>query len=325
MRIVSIYGVLGEISPNNQFSVTYPYWEETFPLYSDFSKKYGLSPVCAIENLPSTEKGLEIILDVNEAGVLLSTFKKEQELLKTFWSMSKSSQKAFRMFFFFGALRYHFCSLIRAYTQEAKENIRLLEIPNYPFVLEKKDVFTQKKLCPKWISDVPVSKLNAYTTGGEYPESLFYEMTAFLTSARSLLDSLLPIIKVLGLHKLGSSPSQRSYHEFMNKIRLYKLPIHLETFLIENWTSWASKLADYRDCLLHYEVLSPTCLPYLMTIHSENRIIALQTWLPDNPEEKSVKNYKFDKHIEYLTYAHMTYLTMLDFLTQFTKLLLDNR
>ena len=60
-----------------------------------------------------------------------------------------------------------------------------------------------------------------------------------------------------------------------------------------------------------------------MTIHSENRIIALQTWLPDNPEEKSVKKYKFANHIEYLTYAHMTYLRMLEFLMQFTKFLLD--
>lgn len=323
MRIVSVYGVLGEISPNDQFSVIYPYWDERFPSYSDFFKKYGLSPVCVIRNLPSIKKELEIIVEANESGTLLSTFKKEQELLKAFWDMSKISRKAFRLFFFFGALRHHFCSLIRAYTEIAQENIRVVEISN-PFVLEKKDVFTQKKLCPQWISYVPVSELNAYTTGWQYPESLFYEMTAFLTSARSLLDSLVPIIKALGLHKLGSPPNERSYQKFMNKIKLYKLPIRFETFFIENWASWASKLTDYRDCLLHYEVLSPASLPYLMTIHSENRIIALQTWLPDNPEEKSVEKYRFDSHMEYLTYAHMTYLRMLKFLGQFTKLILDN-
>jgi len=49
----------------------------------------------------------------------------------------------------------------------------------------------------------------------------------------------------------------------------------------------------------------------MMAIRSESNIIALQTWLPDNPEDKpkhSNKKYRFDEHIEYLSYAHMTYL-----------------
>jgi hypothetical protein len=110
----------------------------------------------------------------------------------------------------------------------------------------------------------------------------------------------------------------------MNKITRYNLPIHLETFLSKNWT-WASKLIEYRDCLLHYEVLSPVSLPYVMTIHSERRIIALQTWLPDNPESRSIKGYRFDEHLEYLSYVHTTYLHMLDFVTQFAKLALDSK
>ena len=47
-RFVSQYGVLGEISSDQRFSVRSPYWSESFSSYSLFFKKYGLSPICRL-------------------------------------------------------------------------------------------------------------------------------------------------------------------------------------------------------------------------------------------------------------------------------------
>lgn len=242
------------------------------------------------------------------------------------WDLANHiSDSAFRVHFYFGALRYHLCSIVKTYIEMATDlSSRVLVIPNFARALQDKESFTQRELCPKWISNVPVSEMGAFTSGGDYPEAVFYEMMAFLTSARSLLDSLIPVLKALPSNKRGSPPKERSYHSFMNKIAKYNLPIHIVNFLNTNWT-WASKLIEYRDCLLHYEVLSPACVPFVIAVHSERRMIALQTWLPDNPESRSVKKYKFDEHIEYLSYAHITYLHILDFITYIAKFILNQK
>ena len=97
----------------------------------------------------------------------------------------------------------------------------------------------------------------------------------------------------------------------MNSIGKCPMPTNLVDFLTKNW-AWVSKLIEYRDCLVHKEILCRSSLPNIMGIHTENRVIALLAWLPDNPEAHSVKSFKFDDHIEYLTYAHKTYVRLLD-------------
>lgn len=322
--IVSHYGVIGEISRNRRFSVISPYWDETLPSYSQFFKKYGLSPVCHIYRHPTVkEKELIIFLKVDDSVALLSTLHKEKELQEILFDLAHISRSAFKVLFYFGALRYHLCSLVKTYIETATDFSGNLTIPGLNLELQDKDSFTRRKLCPTWIFNVPVSEIGAITLSGAYSEAIFYEMMAYLTSARSLLDSLLPILKALPSIGRGENPpKERSYHSFMNKITKCTLPNHLVDFLNKNWT-WASKLIDYRDCLLHYEILSPASLPYIIAVHSERRIIALQTWLPDNPESRSIKKYKFDEHIEYLSYAHITYLRLLDFAAYISKCTLD--
>lgn len=325
MRIVSNYGVLGEISPNHQFSVISPYWDETFPSYSHFFKKYNLSPVCCmIRNPTAAEKELVILVKADNSGALLSTLEKEQELLKTLWDLANISHSAFRVHFYFGALRYHLCSLVKTYTEMATDlSSRVLVFPNLR--LQDKESFAQKELCPKWISNVPVSEMGAFTPSGDYPEAIFYEMMAYLTSARSLLDSIVRVFELRPSIVLPKAVRKtHSFHKLLNNIQKCKMPDDLKDSIIKSRV-WASNLIEYRDCLLHYEVLSPASLPFVIVVHSESRIIALQTWLPDNPESRSVKKYKFDEHIEYLSYAHITYLHILDFITYIAKFILNQK
>jgi hypothetical protein len=316
VRIVSQYGVLGEISSDRHFSVISPYWNESFSSHSLFLKKYGLSPVCHLYKHPSLKgKELIILLETEGSGAISPTLNKEEELRKILFELVHKSLSAFQVLFHFGAMDYHLCSLAKAYTQLATASSDILKIPGSKLALEDKESFVQKKLSPRWISAVPVSKVGAFTIGTDSAEAVYYEMMAYLTSARSLLDSLMPILNLAFGRKIAL-PNR--YTVFMKKLSKYDVPTCLKDFLSKNWV-WVSKMTDYRDCVIHAMFPSTSPLPLsMMAIHSEHNIIALQTWLPDNPEDKpkhSNKKYRFDEHIEYLSYAHTTYLRMLNFVT----------
>lgn len=321
VRIVSKYGVLGEISSDGHFSVISPYWNESFSSYPLFLKKYGLSPVCRLSRDQSLGgKELIILLETEDSGVVSSTLHKEKELQEILFDLAQRSLSAFQVLFYFGAMRYHLCSLAKAYTELAIASFDTLKIPGSDEALEDKDSFIQKKLSPRWISAVPVSKVGAFMIGTDSAEAVFYEMMACLASARSLLDSLMPIFN-LRFGRKNALPG--SFNDFMKKLCTRDVPTCLKDFLSKNWT-WVSKMIDYRDCVIHARFPSTSPLPSsMMAIHSEHNIIALQTWLPDNPESRSVKKYRFDEHIEYLSYAHATYSKMLDFVTYVLKYVFD--
>lgn len=325
VQIVSQYGILGEIEFSRQFSVKSPYWDEIFPLYSQFFTKYGLSPVCQLYENQYCKEKQTIFLKTDISGVILSTLPKEKEMEEILFDLAKVSPLAFRILFDFGALRYHLSRLVKTYIEVSADFSHILTIPKIDLTLENKDLFVSKKLCPKWVKNVPVSKIGAYVLSGDYPETIFYEMTAYLTAARTLLDSLIRLFKALpSIRRSANAPTEKSFRSFVEKMASYALPVCLENLINEN-RNWVFKLIDYRDCLLHYEILSPSSLPYLMVIHSENSLIAVQTWLPDNPETKSRHKYEFEEHIEYLSYAHATYIQLIDFVFDFSKCILSGK
>lgn len=175
------------------------------------------------------------------------------------------------------------------------------------------ELFHQKnsKLSLGWLSKVPLREVGISQLGSGYAEGVFYEMLAYLTSARALLDALMPILKSRPSIKFRKGTT-RSFNKFTTHIQDSQVPIPLANFLTENWKAWASKLIEYRDCALHYEILSPNAWPSVIAVHSDHRVVALNAWLPDNPEARSSKNYKFNTHVEYLSYAHEAYLQLLD-------------
>lgn len=274
--IVSHYGILGEVLLDRRFSVTSPYWDETLPSYAQFSQKYGISPVCLIDN-----DGFFQFLQPENSGIS-STLDKEVELRGLCFDLaahhSKELRKAYMTHFYFGALRHNLCSLVKAYLETAKRFSRTLAIPGHSLQLQEKDSFLATKsprLPLRWISRVPVSKVGHANLSSGYAEAVFYQMMAYLTSARSLLDVF------------HIDPTERT---------------------------WTSKLKGYTGCLIHHKILSPSLLPSVTAVHSERRIVALQTFLPDNPRAR--KKFKFEDYIEYLSYAHTTYLRLLDLLSE---------
>jgi|WetSurMetagenome_2_1015567.scaffolds.fasta_scaffold30491_1 hypothetical protein len=327
-QVLSEYGVIGQVETNKQFSIKPFHWKETFQTYADFSLKYGISPICKIYKKQYPDKQSILFLRKNEQGSISVTFHEEQAIDNTLRQCRKHSDlsgSTFRVSFNLGASQYHLRCMVKAYVRIAEEE------SIYPFLklsldVEDKESFTLKKFVPKWIANVPVSKIGAYTTSGDSAETIFYEMMAFLTAVRSLLDSLVRILKIVPSIRNGIG-DKRSFQVLMNRNRKdknYPLPSCFKKLIDKNY-DWLSDAIEYRDCLLHYQILSPSVLPYFMVIHSENKLIAVQTWLHDNPgqDARSISGYSFDKHYEYLSYAHATYLRMLNFVSKFSNYVLN--
>lgn len=166
--------------------------------------------------------------------------------------------------------------------------------------------------------------MHCFSLSSDYVEVIFYEMMAFLTALRSSLDALVRIMKFLPSvrNEIGN---ERSFHVLMKKLKNrkdYPLPPFLKE-LIERNRDWLTKAIDYRDCLLHCEMLSQSVFPNLFVFHSEDELIALQTWLPDNPSANSTRLFKFENRIEYLSYAYVTYIHILDFVGEVSNYVLQ--
>lgn len=317
--IVFQYGILGEILSNNKFSVIHPFWEETLSSYVDFFKKYDLLPVCHVKRSSSEIENIFQFFEVNNIGTFSSILKKENEIhQKSLHFVSSNSSflnSVFKTHFYLGALRYHLCALVKAYVKAARIFSNTLKIPVSQKLQEKKVFLKRHKLSLDWISDVPVVEINVSTLGTGNSEPIFYEMMAYLTSSRSLLDALMHVIRTIpDVKESGKSPP-KSFREFMDKIqkneKKYHVSASITKYLIENWY-WLSNLIEYRNCIIHEGILSRTELPSVSVVHSDHKILALFAWLPDNPKERSINKFTFNNHIEYLSYAHKTYLQLVE-------------
>lgn len=302
--IISNYGITGEILPDRRFLVRHPYWDEAFPSYAHFCRKYGMSPICLNERNEIYGKNIFVFNTIDKEIELTSNF--AISLAK--WQMSAT----YTTIFYFEALRHSLCSIVKAYMETASEFSRVLSIPSGRQLQEKDSFLPNSKLPIKWVQSIPISKINATMLNSSNSDSIFYEMMAYLTSARSLLDSLVRILKLRPSISLPKAVRKNpSFHKLINNIEKCKMPDNLKDSIIKSWV-WAKNLVEYRDCLLHYSILSKSSLPAVMVIHSENRVVAIFVWLPDNPQVRKAKDFKFDIHLDYLGYAHETYLKLFD-------------
>jgi len=315
--VISTYGISGEISPDKQFSTTYPYWDESFQSYPHFCKKYGMSPISLIVRDEKYGRDLVLIASTYSArNVISSTFDKEIELntnlasVLSHWNASATN----KVIFYLNALRHNLVSIIKAYNETALGFSRVLAIPNSVKgqLPEKDSLLPNSNLPINWIRKLPIERVGASMVGSGFCEDVFYDMVGYIASARILLDSLVGVLRNRSSIVLTNTINRKSsYHKLNNDIQNCKMPDDLRNFIVKN-REWTSTLINYRNCMTHYEILSRTARPSVMIIHSENRVIAQFIWLPDNPEAFSKKKFSFDKHIDYLGYAHSTYLKIVD-------------
>jgi hypothetical protein len=220
----------------------------------------------------------------------------------------------YEFIFYLDAFQYNLSSIIRSYIETSTDVSQSLEIPSQKRSFQNNDdsFLRNNKLPIKWIQNLPIKKVNATVLHSRNSASIFFEMIAFLSSARSLLDSLVRFIRFRPAIEFPKPVRKNpSFHKLKNNIEECKMPINLKNEIVKSW-NWVSDLIDYRDCLLHYTVLHRSPLPYILALHSEKRTIGLFAELPDNPKARKIRDFQFDKKLDYLGYAHSTYLKLFD-------------
>lgn len=128
---------------------------------------------------------------------------------------------------------------------------------------------------------------------------VFYEVDAFLGSARRVYES---IRKVLWKHYRG--PRERSRWSSIRKVLSSQnsVPENFLSTLLDSWKEIGEQLAAYRDCVAHYDPLTPGHTTCWIDLHDGRWGMTVK--LPANPADQSRLSFDFTSGPEALTYCH---------------------
>lgn len=145
----------------------------------------------------------------------------------------------------------------------------------------------------------PKSLVNFSMIGSSLdPPIVYYELEALITEARRSYDATRHIL----WRQFG--PGKGNYPNSFAKIlpRCDRLPDGLRERLSTSWSTFGERLADYRDCLMHYPPIKPVN-EFAQMKQLEAGIWSVSFWLPDNPESRSSQKFEFRSCIDGLTYG----------------------
>jgi|SRR5215204_1996956 len=127
---------------------------------------------------------------------------------------------------------------------------------------------------------------------------VFYEIDAFLGAARRVYES---IAKVLWKHYYpGVSGRWKSIRNAVKSLDKVSPPFATE--LRQSWDTYGEKLADYRNCVAHYDPLTDGSTTCWMGWYGNRWGMTVK--LPANPKEQSRKAFDFKSGPEALSYCH---------------------
>ncbi|MFI9504777.1 hypothetical protein [Nocardia sp. NPDC052566] len=127
---------------------------------------------------------------------------------------------------------------------------------------------------------------------------IFYEIDALLGSARRVYEV---IRKVLWKHH-GSGSSGR-WRSIRTAVKSPLLPAEFAKTLENSWDTHGETLADYRDCVAHYDPLTNGQTTCWMDRFDGRWGTTVK--LPANPSEKSRLRFDFESGPDALQYCHM--------------------
>jgi len=141
-----------------------------------------------------------------------------------------------------------------------------------------------------------VDKSNVGTFG--YQTEPYYEFEALLGAARRSYDALRYLLWQRFGNTKGSTP--RSLEALLKTSN--HIPEQLQKKLKASWEEHGVLLTQYRDCIHHYVPVDFGLASAFMSRHS-SRAWTTKMRIPDNPEARSKKQFKFALDRDALTYA----------------------
>jgi hypothetical protein len=144
------------------------------------------------------------------------------------------------------------------------------------------------------------------TSGNTTDPRVFYELDAFLGAARRLYESMRKVLwKHYGTGRTGRWRSIRTAIESVDIV-----PAPFAKRLAESWKLFGEMLADYRDCVAHYDPLTDGGTTCWMERYGNRWGMSVK--LPANPKQKNRRSFDFANGPEALSYCHTVACHLVD-------------
>ncbi|KAF0957352.1 hypothetical protein [Rhodococcus sp. T7] len=150
------------------------------------------------------------------------------------------------------------------------------------------------------------------TEGNFNNPRVFYEIDALLGSAKRVYES---IRKVLWKH-YAPGPQGR-WKSIRKAVESPDIPEPFRSELRLSWDTYGETLADYRNCVAHYDPLTDGATTCWMERYEDRWGMTVK--LPSNPSAKSRSGYNFDSGPEALRYCHSIAAHLVDLSEQLTR------
>lgn len=143
------------------------------------------------------------------------------------------------------------------------------------------------------------SELEASGYGG-YDEKPHYEFDALVTAARRSYD----VMRYLLWNYFGSGGGSVPASFYRTLPLCTKLLPSLSSRLQQSWSQFGVKLTDYRDCIQHYVPIGPgSDSSHVQMTKLQGVAWSTSFYIPDNPEAKSKKHFRYTSSLDALTYG----------------------
>lgn len=232
-----------------------------------FSANYGLNPVLMIES----SKGTDVEILLSKLGVALGF------PISALYSSPPGNpallSKMIPLTYDLGAAIHHCRNLAKAYASTLSQYQRILSIDGHV---------------------EPEFDLASF---GRQLEP-YYELDALLSAGRRIYDKIGHCIWQAFEGNDGGMP--RSFPDLL--ARLTRCPEPLKERLRWSWVNVGSKLRDYRDCTQHF-ASTDVGLGHVTMKRLAKGLWVAWARIPDNPETKSKKKFKYNADHDALTYG----------------------
>ncbi len=233
-------------------------------------KTYGVRPILYTERLSSGEERTFLLPTKIEKGSQILELELT-DLEQVALGKEIPPFHTFNLSYVVGAVAYHCKRLAEVYCRICRDFVR------FPS---------------------PFSKLRPdQAIYGDQPEP-YYEFEELVTAARRSYDATRHIIwRAFGPSK---GPVPKSFARTFR--RCGGLPTTLAERLTSSWSQFGERVTEYRDCIQHYVPIGGP-KPFARMQRLPGGVWSTTCWIPDNPEVRSHRTFRYDSKLDALTYG----------------------